>query len=58
MFPDSEIKNDYMQSETKMKYVIQYGIASHMLSSLKEDFQDMPFTFKFDESTTTQVKEQ
>ena len=41
-----------------MKYVIQYGIAPHMLSSLKDDFQDMPFTFKFDESTTTQVKKQ
>ena len=58
MFSDSEIAKNYRQSETKMKYVIQYGIAPHMLSSLKDNFQDMPFTFKFDKSTTTQVKKQ
>ena len=41
-----------------MKHAIQYGIAQDKVSSLKNDFQDMPFTFKFDESTTTQVKKQ
>ena len=58
MFPDSKIAKNYRQSETKMNYVVQYGIAPHMLSSLKDDFQDMPFTFIFDKSTTTQVKKQ
>ena len=58
MLPASEIAKNYRQSETKKKYAIQYGIAPHILSSLKDDFQDIPFTFMFEESTTTQVKTQ
>ena len=38
-----------------MKYFIKYGIAPQMVISMKDDFQDIPFTFKFDESTITQV---
>ena len=43
MFPDS---------------TIQFGIAPHVKSKLKEDIFGSPFAFKFDETTTAQVKKQ
>ena len=46
ILPDSEITKQYRQ----------YGIAPQMLSSIKNDFQSMSITFKFDESKTLQVK--
>ena len=58
MFPDSEIAKKYCQGETKTKYTIQFGIAPHVKSKLLEDFAGSPFSFKFDETTTSQVKKQ
>ena len=51
MFPDSKIARKYKQSETKVKYSVRFGIA-------KQDFSKTPFTFKFDETTTSQIKKQ
>ena len=51
MFPDPEIARKYKQSETKVKYSVQFGIA-------KQDFSKTPFTFKFDETTKSQIKKQ
>ena len=51
MFPNYKIARKYKQSETKVKYSVQFGIA-------KQDFSKTPFTFKFDETTTSQIKKQ
>ena len=58
MFPDSDIAKKYCQGETKTKYTIQFSIAPHVRSKLLEDFAGSPFSFKFDEITTSQVKKQ
>ena len=44
--------------ETKIKYIIQFGIAPYTKSSLLKDVDGRPFVFKFDETTTSQVKKQ
>ena len=58
MFTGSKIAQSYQQGETKTKYVIQFGIALHLRKQMIEDFNYQPFTFKFDETTTSQVKKQ
>ena len=56
MFPDSKIVQTYHQSETKIKYVTQFGIAPYVKKLMLNDFKKQPFTFKFDEVTTSQIK--
>lgn len=58
MFPDSQIASKYAMGETKTKYVIQHGIAPYVHHILVQDLKQQPFTFKFDETTTNQVKKQ
>ena len=58
MFPDSKIAQGYKQNETKMAYVIKYGPSPYFRESLKSDFHSKAFCFKFDETTTCQVKKQ
>ena len=58
MFPDSKIAQSYRQGKTKFRYNIQYGIAPHIKQMLIYDVNNTPFTFKFDESTISQVKKQ
>ena len=58
MFPDSKIAQGYKQNETKMAYVIKYGLSPYFRESLKSDFHSKAFCFKFDEATTSQVKKQ
>ena len=55
-FPDLEIAKQYQQCETEPKYTIQYGIYPFLKYLLLDDIKDVAFTFKFDESTTQQVK--
>ena len=57
-FPDSNIAKNYEIEETKAKYFIQFGIYPHLRSILLEDMKNMPFTFRFDETTTSPVKKQ
>ena len=47
----------YRQGKTNVRYNIQYGIALHVKQMLIY-VKNIPFTFKFDESTTSQVKKQ
>ena len=56
MFPDSAIAKSYKQGETKVKYCLQYGIAPHLKDLIVKDLANSPFTFKFDETTTSQVR--
>lgn len=58
MFPDSEIAKSFKVGETKIKYVIQFGIVPYFKEKLKDDLKNVPFTFKFDETTTQQVNKQ
>ena len=56
MFPDSEIAKDYQHKWTKLSYVVQHVIVPVIQSLNKKDFENMPFSFIFDETTTSQVK--
>ena len=58
MFLDSDFAKSYKQSETKIKYSIQFEIAPFVKKLIKEQIHDIPFRFKFDERTTSQVKKQ
>ena len=60
MFPDSDIAKAYQEGETKMKYSLQYqyGIAPYIKENLIYGISNTPFSFKFDETTTSQVKKQ
>ena len=58
MSPDSKIAKSYQQQETKIQYVLQFGIVPHIRRKLLEEVKDQAFCFKFDESATEQVKKQ
>ena len=58
MFPDFEIAKNYEQADTKIKYNIPFGIAPYLKEKLTYDVRNKPFTFKCDETTTSQVKKQ
>ena len=56
MFPDSKIAEKYSQNETKMKYLIQYGLSSYFQDLPKGNLKGKPFSFKFDKTTTPRPK--
>ena len=56
MFPDSKIAQSYNQHETKTKYNIQFVKAPYPKEILIKDVKGQPFSFKFEETTTSQVK--
>ena len=58
MSPGSKIAEQYCQNETKMNYVIQFGLSSYFEDVLKSDLKGNPFSFKFDETATSQTKKQ
>ena len=57
MFP-CEVTANFSLQETKMKYTIHFGIAPYVKDQLVQDISNKPFVFKFDETTTPQVKKQ
>ena len=58
MFPDSKIDKGFSQNETKMMCVIKFGLSPYFKESLKNGFYSKAFCFKFDETTTNQIKKQ
>ena len=58
MFPDSPTAAKYQQSRTRVSYVIKHGISPYVKDLYINDFNGTPFVFKFDETTTLQVKKQ
>ena len=58
MFPDSKIASSYEQGDTKVVYVIKYALADHIKEGLIKEVAKTPFSFLFDETTTSQVKKQ
>ena len=58
MFPNSKIAQRYSQHADKTRYVIVYGVAPYVKDMLIADLKDTFFCYKFDETTTSQVKKQ
>ena len=58
MFPDSEVTKHYEMSSTKVMYIMRYGITKYFKDELTKEVKEKPFTFHFDESTTSQTKKQ
>jgi hypothetical protein len=58
MFPDSKIAQKYAMDKTKLKYVIEFGIALYIRTFLKIDMARTPYSFAFDETTTAHTKKQ
>ena len=56
IFSGSKIAESYKQGETKIKCAIQFGMALFMKEQLIKDFKLQPFSIRFDETTTSQVK--
>ena len=56
MFPNDPIAKQYQMGETKVSYIIKYGISPYMKRLILKDVVARPFSFKFDETTTSQVK--
>ena len=56
MFRDSNIAKGFSQNETKVMYVVKFGLSPYFKESLKNDFYSKAFCFKFDEMTTNQIK--
>ena len=55
-FSDSNIAKQFNQQETKAKYTIQFGIAQYVKEKLILDVSNKPFSFKFEETTTSQCQ--
>ena len=58
MFPGLQIAAKYSQEETKSRYVVRFGLAPFVKDELSTDVQKTPYSFKFDETTNSQVKKQ
>lgn len=58
MSPESNVFKNYAMSETKVRYVLEFGLAPYMRECLIEDLKRTPFTFMFDETTTSQDQKQ
>ena len=58
MFPDSSIPQSFTSSASKMAYFVKYGLAEYFKEQVQLDLQGVPYTLKFDETTTYQVKKQ
>ena len=58
MFPGHPAAENYKCSSTKSAYLLQYGIVDIFKEEIVKDMEGVPYTFKFDETTTSQVKKQ
>ena len=58
MFLDSTIAKGYRQSDSKVQYVIKYGIVDHLKKQMIYIVKNTPYSFLFDETTSSKVKKQ
>ena len=58
MFPDSANANSYQQKADKVKHTIQFGIAPYLKDITLNKLKELPFSFRLDETTTSQIKKQ
>lgn len=54
----TQVAVSFSQGKIKVKCIIQFGIPPHVKQILIYDINNKPFTFKFDETTSSQVKKQ
>ena len=55
---NSYIANSFLQADTKVKYLIQYGIKHYVFNLILIDVKNQPFRFHLYKTTTSQVKKQ
>ena len=58
MFLNHPASEHYHCSNTKSSYLLRYGVGEVLFEKIKNDMIDVPYTVKFDESATSQVKKQ
>ena len=58
MFPDFQVALKFFQEKTKLEYVLQLRDALFIKEQLMLDAHDVPYSFKFYESITSQSKRQ
>ena len=58
MFPDSNIAKAFSQGADKVRYMLQFGIAPIIRERILTDLKGKLFSFRFDETTTSQIKKQ
>jgi len=58
IFPGHPAAEKYACSYTKSAHLVSHGIPAYFKQQLKEDCKNTPFTIKFDETTTSQIKKQ
>ena len=56
MVPYSDIAKSYKMADSKVQYVIKFGVAEYIKRKLIADVDKTPYSFLFDETTTMQVK--
>ena len=56
IFPDSAIAKSFTGRATKISYLVKHGLPPYFEERLKINIFGVPSTFKFDETTTKQVK--
>ena len=47
MFHDSQISKSYHMADTKVQYIIKFGIAHYLKTKLIYDVRNTPFSFLF-----------
>jgi hypothetical protein len=57
MFPDSEIAKNYQMARTKLKYIIEFGIAAHIQNLISDELQGAVFSFSFETTTVSKKKQ-
>ena len=58
MFPGNNVAEQYACGATKATYLLTHGVSPYLKMRMIEDCANVPFTIKFDETTTSQVKKQ
>ena len=58
IFPDSSTAASYKQSYTKVSYILKFSVTDHLKKQLIYGVKGVPYTFKFDETTTILTKKQ
>lgn len=58
MFLDSAIAKKFKMGKTKNTYILNFGITPSLRATFQRDLKGIPFTFSFDETTTSQGKKQ
>lgn len=56
MPPDSQIAKSYKQKAEMVKYTLQFGISPWLRIIILKELKILPFLFRFDQTTPSQIK--